>query len=156
MRNSTRGLWDNGLWDDGRNGFAAYGWGKPPGTIIFSFNDSPVSVVGAYMNDAPGFTDFFFSAYDSEMNLIERHDIWALAPISTPGLLNVGAFRGIALESALISHFGITGFVPVADDLAFSTTPIPEPATMILLLTGIAGIVGTSRRKIVKSHHLRH
>lgn len=147
LRNSHWGLWDNGLWDDGRNGFAAYGWGKPPGTMIFSFNDSPVSVVGAYMNDAPGFTDFFISAYDSEMNLIESHDIWHKAPIKTPGMDNVGAFRGIALESSLISHFGITGFVPAADDLAFTTTPIPEPATIFLLMTGLAGTVGVGRKK---------
>lgn len=151
LRNSTWGLPPNGQWNSGRNGFAAYHIGDPTGTLLFSFNDYPVSAVGAFVNDAPGFSDFLISAYDADMNLLESYDIWDLAPISTPGMTNAGAFRGIALEASLISHFGITGFVPVADDLAFATTPISEPATLILLFTGLAGLAGAGRISKLKS-----
>jgi hypothetical protein len=152
LRNMNWGLMNNGFWNDGRNGFAAYAWGGPTGTMLFSFNDGPVSAVGAFINDAPEpeGDDFIISAYDADMNLLESYDIWDLAPINTPGMLNAGAFRGIGLETALISHFGVTGFVPVADDLAFTTTPIPEPATIFLLGTGLLSLVGAGSKKIFK------
>jgi len=150
--NSDWGLRDNGFWNSDRNGYAAYLIGAPTGSIVFSFNDSPVSAVGAFINDAPENNApqkgaFIISAYNADMNLLESYNLWDLAPIKTPDMLNAGAFRGIAFETSLISHFSITGYIPVADDLAFTTTPIPEPATIFLLGAGLAGLVGLGRKK---------
>jgi|GEM_PF-627200 len=146
--NSNWGLIDNGSWNSGRNGYAGFDARQTgTGTLMFSFNNSPISSVGAFINDAPGHGDLLVSAYDADMNLLESYDIWDLAPISTPGMLNAGGFRGIGLETALISHFSITGYIPVADDLAFTTTPIPEPATIILFGTGLLCLAGLGRKK---------
>jgi hypothetical protein len=154
LRNSQWGLLgagaNNGIWNNGRNGYAAYGNGRPTGTLMFSFKDGPVAGVGAFINDAPNKADFIISAFDAEMNLLEGYDIWDLAPIRTPDAINDGAFRGIALETSLISHFGITGYLPVVDDLAFTSTPVPEPSTILLLVTGFLGLIGAGRKKIFK------
>ena len=146
--NSSWGLTGNGTWNSGRAGFAGYAWGNMLGTVYFHFEGAPVSEVGAFINDAPGMGDFIISAYDVNWNLLESYDIWAMAPISTPGGTNAGAFRGISLNDPLISHFGVSGYVPVVDDLTFSSTanPVPEPGTVLLLGLGMVGLAGYGRK----------
>lgn len=56
---------------------------------------------------------------------------WSTFDIWSSGLVNVGN------EGLEISHF--TGY---------NATPIPEPATLLLLGTGIVGVAGFSRRKL--------
>jgi hypothetical protein len=149
------GLFTNdNLWNLGMNGF----WGggmtyvgandAAPGSLIFSFNDGPVSAVGGFMNHVPEQgTDLIITALDAGMNVLETYNITALANIVTPEGFNDGAFRGIQRGVSDISLFEVTGFVPVLDDLTFSRTVVPVPPAVWFFGSGLLGLIGLARRK---------
>ena len=126
--NGGYGLSSNGFWDSGRNGYV--GLNSPSGSMSFTFAN-PVSFVGAFMNYAPGNGTPIISIYDSANNLIETANLSILAPISTLGAQNAGAFRGFTIGSASIARFELSGGFDVADDLTFSFSAVPEPSTCV-------------------------
>ncbi|HBE70625.1 MAG TPA: hypothetical protein DDW52_20965 [Planctomycetaceae bacterium] len=126
----TWGLDSNGRWGNGRT-FVSSNDARPGG-LVFEFRDGPVLSVGAFINYAPNNgSDLFVEAFDSNLNLLERHNVTQLADIVTPGELNGGAFRGIVRDNADISFFFVRGYVPAADDLRFSRTSVPEPSLFV-------------------------
>ncbi|MGR9117208.1 MAG: PEP-CTERM sorting domain-containing protein [Gammaproteobacteria bacterium] len=72
--------------------------------------------------------------------VLETYNITQLANISTPGAVNDGAFRGISRASNDIVAFELTGRFAVLDDLEFERAAVPEPATLVLMSIGLAGI----------------
>ncbi|MCF7957427.1 MAG: hypothetical protein K9M57_03155 [Phycisphaerae bacterium] len=141
------GLASNGVWGYGRT-YVTMSQTVKPATLLFSFNDAPVSAVGAIMNYAPGRgVNLAISAYDAGMNLLEGYNVTALANIITPGLTNAGAFRGIDRGVNDIKYFTVTGFLPVVDDLTFTrTSTVPAPGALILGSLG-CGLVGWMRKR---------
>jgi hypothetical protein len=148
LYNAGWGLLANGSWDSGRNGFLGIFPGSGP--VRISFNDGPVSGVGLFMNyPDPDFLPQTLRAFDSGGTLLELFDVGVSAPISTPGGLNAGAFRGIQLATASIAYIELFGNTSVYDNLTFTQTAIPEPASMLLLGTGLA-VTALRRRRSSK------
>jgi hypothetical protein len=71
------------------------------------------------------------------MQVLESYDLSVLAPISTLGTVNDGAFRGIALANNDIFLLRLPSGFSVIDDLTFSRASVPEPTTIALLLIGL-------------------
>jgi len=133
----------NGVWDSILHYVALGGF---PGTMTFTFA-TPVSAVGAFMNYAPCAvcSDMTIDAYDGSTSL-GAFDINLLAPISTPGGVDAGAFRGISVDSPEITYFTVSNSAVILTDLTFSTpsagqAPVPEPGTILLFGEGLLGIV---------------
>lgn len=133
------GLLSNGTWGGGMTYISVND--ARPGSLIFQFLSGPVSGVGGFMNHVPNYgTALIISAYDSSHTLLEQYNVTTLAAIVTPGGYNAGAFRGIGRSSADISFFEIYGYVPVFDDLTFTSAPVPIPSALLLFGPGLAGL----------------
>jgi hypothetical protein len=142
VSNGVFGLGTNGRWGAGRNSYAANNGGSS--SMTFTFVDGPVSSVGAFVNYAPGGTPTL-EVLGAGMVVLESYDIAALAPISTPGAVDDGAFRGISRASSDIYAVRWSNSFSVLDDLAFNR--VPEPGTLALLVLSLAGLAATRRRK---------
>jgi hypothetical protein len=105
--------------------------------LTFTFNNGPVSGVGAFMNYSPGSgPPPAITALSSIGTVLESYDLEAVAPIVTPGATNGGMFRGIVRWTADIGGFRVSNSFLVLDDLRF-TRAVSEPATLLLISTGL-------------------
>ena len=145
-------LGDNGTWG-GAIAFAGLDvdlFGNDRFTMTFRFNSGPVSAVGGLVNYSvfpnSGFGDATIAALSSTGTVLESFDLNTMAPISTPGGTNAGAFRGIARSSADISAFTLSNSAIAITNLTFTAAAIPEPASVLLLGTGF-GLLLTLRRR---------
>ena len=115
------------------------------GYIELTFT-SLVSSFGGLFNYAPGFGDNpFLAAYDGLGNLLGSFDLSVLAPISTPGGIDVFDFRGIESDASDIAsiRFGGSYLIYAAPNVA----PIPVPAALPLMLLALGALGVAARRR---------
>ena len=140
--NASFGFDANGFWDNGRNGFVGINSGQGARGIFarFTFAAGLVSAVGAFENYSP--TDGgspILRALDINGNILEQYDLSLFGPISTPGGLNEGAFRGILRPTADIAAIEYRDGFQALDNLTFSHSSIAkvsEPSSLLLVLLG--------------------
>ena len=146
------GMLNNGDWGNNRTYVSLNGSND---SILFSFNDGPVSGVGGLVSyarrDNGGTDDLIFSVFDNSMSLLESINITNLADIIETGF-NGSAFRGIKRNTADISYFSISGGLANAiDNLSFEidaqSTTIPEPSTLAIFALGIMGLAARRFKK---------
>ena len=145
--NAFFGLDANGFWDNARNGFIGINNGQGGAGIFarFTFAAGLVSAVGAFENYSPGNGGTpLVRALGINGNILEQYDLSALAPISTPGGLNQGTFRGILRPTPDIAAIEFSDGFQALDNLTFSHSSIakiPEPSSLLLMLLGFICIL---------------
>lgn len=144
------GLGSNGGWNTPKTFVGLNGTFGLGGSMLFEFINGTVNAVGGFINYAPGSDlDVLVEALDVNGSILESYNINLLAPISTSGT-NQGAFRGILRNDADIAAFRLSNSFVVLDDLTFSeitiSEPVPEPSTILLVATGLIGLVGFRKK----------
>ena len=115
---TSYGFSANGVWDNKRGGIT--GTNALDSSMTYTFNTGPVSAVGGFMNYVPGFADVTITALGLGGVVLQTYDVSALAPISTPGGVDAGAFRGVVDATADIYAFRVANGGVGLDDLTFS------------------------------------
>ncbi len=115
---------------------ASLGW---DGTILFEFTGL-ADIVGIGIADSDGGPEYI-TAYDSSMSVIESY----MAPVGK------NTYIGIDTGAFNIKYFSITGDFFAVDDLQFNaSSSVPEPSSLVFLITGVLGLMGASRKKLFK------
>ena len=137
------GLRTNGIWDGGRQGFAALNAADSAMTFVFA---DPVRRIGAFVNYAPYLGQGPFPTIEALDRYGAVIDVLS-TDIRTPNGVNEGRFLGFEHEMDDIYAFRYRARFGVLDDLTWTRSGggfIPMPSSLTML--GLAGLLVTRRR----------
>jgi hypothetical protein len=152
ISNNFYGLSNNGSWND----IWYAGTDGPNGFMRFTFS-APVRRFGGIMNYAVpllGNGSPTIRALNQFDAVIAEYDLFTLAPISTPGGVNAGEFRGIEFATNEIWSLELGNSYILIQDMIVdgaSTNVVPEPSTIALMAFGFVGLAGVARRRATKA-----
>ena len=111
-------------------------------TDTFNLTFANANVVGFDVFSGPLAGNVAISVFDPANVLLGTFSV--LAPIG-------GTFFGVISTTGNIGRINIASLAPIpgelVDNVAFGTAAIPEPTTILLLFTGLAGVAAKVRRR---------
>lgn len=143
---TSYGFYLNGTWD----GLAWVGGVCPDGGCTATFDlGGSFAAVGGFMNYAASSGPATITALAADgVTILETYDLTAVAPISTPSLVNEGAFRGIARGAADIAYLRTFGAYLVLHSITLSSSAaVPEPATFFLAGLALCALAAWRARR---------
>ena len=111
-------------------------------SMTFAFA-TPVRAVGGFLNYVPGAsTPTTIAVWDSNGILIEAFDL----SFTTGGGNDTGSFYGFQEATANISYFTLSdNYVGITN---LTASAVPEPASLLLIGSGLLGVIGYGRRRL--------
>src|SRR5664279_4336998 len=117
------------------------------GASAFGTNGTWVGALGGFLNYYPDgiTTPTVIAVWDSGGNLIESFNLTFL----TGGGTNTGSFYGFQESTANISYFTLTdNYAAIVNLTTGSSSSVPEPGSLVLICTGLLGVIGYGRRRL--------